>query len=61
MKGNYTMPKINPISALPIRKVTKSSTKQTKNVANQMHVDLSYEEQGFFKYGNKFVKMIFPS
>ena len=54
------MPKINPISALPIRKVTKSSTKQTKNVANQMHVDLSYEEQGFFKYGNKFVKMIFP-
>ena len=28
MKGNYTMPKINPISALPIRKVAKSSTKQ---------------------------------
>lgn len=60
MKGNYTMPKINPISVLPVRKVAKSSTKQTKNVANQMHVDLSYEEQGFFKVGNKFVKMIFP-
>ena len=54
------MPKINPISALPIRKVTKSSTKQTKNVANQMHVDLSYEEQGFYKVGNKFIKTIFP-
>lgn len=60
MKGNYTMPKINPISVLPIRKVAKSSTKQTKNVANQKRVDLSYEEQGFFKVGNKFVKMIFP-
>ena len=60
MKGDYTMPKINPISVLPIRKVAKSSTKQTKDVANQKLIDLSYEEQGFFKVGNKFVKIIFP-
>lgn len=54
------MPKINPISAMPIRKVVKPAIKQTKNVANHTNVDLSYEEQGFYKVGNKFIKTIFP-
>ncbi len=55
------MPKINPISAMPIRKkVVKPAIKQTKNVANHTNIDLSYEEQGFYKVGNKFIKTIFP-
>ena len=37
-----------------------AAIKQTKNVANHTNIDLSYEEQGFYKVGNKFIKTIFP-
>ena len=61
------MPKINPISAVPLRNVGKQAVKKAdntaKNVANKANhekIDLSYEEEGYFKVGDRFVKIFFP-
>lgn len=51
------MQKISPISLTNTPKNLKNFLK--KNKPKKLNLDLTYEERGFYKVGDKFVKQIF--